>query len=397
MLITASTVLMAGCGSSGSSNLLPGPNPNPSGPQVSNVQQVLVGPGPTGNDVNTLLTTITVCVPGTMNCQTIPNIQVDTGSSGLRLLASQLSLSFPEVMTGGSPVGNCINFADNSYMWGPVALADIRIAGETASSIPIQVVSPSNFPAVPSSCNSGGTAISSPVDLGANGVLGIGVFRQDCGAGCAPSASQVPPVYFACPATGCVPTALPIGSQLQNPVWLFPQDNNGFLISLPAVSATGVLTIGGSLIFGIGTQSNNSLAGTQVFTTDANGNISTTFNGTRYSSSFIDTGSNGLFFLDTTATGLPDCGTSATGFYCPASTANFSVILTGTNGVSTQVAFSIANALALFNTGNTAFNNLGGSNPETFDFGLPFFFGRNVFIGIEGQITPGGIGPFWAF
>jgi hypothetical protein len=33
----------------------------------------------------------------------------------------------------------------------------------------------------------------------------------------------------------------------------------------------------------------------------------------------------------------------------------------------------------------------------TFDWGLPFFYGRKVFIGIEGTVTPQGTGPFYAF
>ncbi len=32
-----------------------------------------------------------------------------------------------------------------------------------------------------------------------------------------------------------------------------------------------------------------------------------------------------------------------------------------------------------------------------FDFGLGFFFGRSVFTAIEGQGTPGGAGPYFAY
>jgi hypothetical protein len=61
------------------------------------------------------------------------------------------------------------------------------------------------------------------------------------------------------------------------------------------------------------------------------------------------------------------------------------------------VPFSIANAEQLFSTGNAAFNNLGGSFPGVFDWGMPFFFGRTVFVAIDGQQTPGGPGPYWAY
>jgi hypothetical protein len=62
-----------------------------------------------------------------------------------------------------------------------------------------------------------------------------------------------------------------------------------------------------------------------------------------------------------------------------------------------QVSFEVANADLLFQTGNTAFSNLAGSFESGFAWGLPFFFGRNVFVAIEGQSTPAGTGPYWAF
>ena len=35
--------------------------------------------------------------------------------------------------------------------------------------------------------------------------------------------------------------------------------------------------------------------------------------------------------------------------------------------------------------------------PIQFALGIPFFFGRNVFTAIEGQTTPGGTGPYFAY
>jgi hypothetical protein len=273
-------------------------------------------------------------------------------------------------------------------------MADVQIAGEKAASVPIQLLGDSGFASVPSTCDSGGTADDTIATLGANGILGIGLFRQDCGPACVSSGSQG--VYFSCPGSTCVTTTAPLASQLQNPVWMFPQDNNGFHIALPAIAATGAASVSGSLIFGIGTQTNNALNGAQVYTTDNSGSYSVTFNGTTYHNSFVDSGSNGIFFLDAQTLGIPEC-TVNTGFYCPATTMAYTATTTGANGHAGMVAFNIANANTLFQSNNSAFNNLGGSNGTSFDFGLPFFFGRTVFVGIEGQSTPGGVGPYWAY
>ena len=392
LALSAALLMLAGCddGGGGSSST-PTPTPTP----VNNTQPIQVNFGPANNDVDVVFTSVTVCAPGGSTCQTIPNVAIDTGSTGLRLISSVVTISLPHVSDGrGNRLGNCIVFADNSFLWGPVSMADVQIAGEKAASVPIQLLGDSSFASVPSTCDSGGTADDTIATLGANGILGIGLFRQDCGPACVSSGSQG--VYFSCPGSACVTTTAPLATQLQNPVWMFPQDNNGFHIALPAIAATGAASVSGSLIFGIGTQTNNALNGAQVYTTDNTGSYSVTFNGTTYHNSFVDSGSNGIFFLDAQTLGIADCPVN-TGFYCPTATIAYTATTTGANGHAGMVAFNIANANTLFQSNNSAFNNLGGSNGASFDFGLPFFFGRTVFVGIEGQSTPGGAGPYWAY
>jgi hypothetical protein len=85
-----------------------------------------------------------------------------------------------------------------------------------------------------------------------------------------------------------------------------------------------------------------------------------------------------------------------TGFYCPPNAVDLSGTLIGANSSQTIVPFQVANTESLVATRNAAFNNLGG-DLSTFDWGLPFFLGRTVFIGIEGQSSSLGTGPFYAF
>ena len=231
----------------------------------------------------------------------------------------------------------------------------------------------------------------------ANGLLGVGLFLQDCGAGCAQAA--IPGVYYVCPATGCQPTTLPVNQQLQNPAGMFSTDNNGVVIQLPAVAATGAATASGSLIFGIGTQSNNGMAGATVLAVDPNtGYITTTFGGTSYADSYIDSGSSAIFFG---SSAYPICSGAGTGFYCPATTQDLSATLMGTNQATNTTNFSVANADQLFgaNPSFMAFHNIAVPNPDSagFGWGLPFFFGRGVYTAFEGRSTPGGPGPYFAF
>ncbi|HLN01856.1 MAG TPA: DUF3443 domain-containing protein [Bryobacteraceae bacterium] len=398
-LLAGGMVLLAtsGCGgssSSGSSGTPGGTTPTPT--PVTNTVTIQAGSETTNQFFNMLLASVTVCVPGTSTCQTIQNVLVDTGSTGLRLLASSLTIALPAVSdAAGSPLGNCATFSGNTYAWGAVATADVQLAGEIASKVPIQIINASGFPTVPEACSVGGTNTDAS-SLGANGILGVGVTQQDCGSACATAGSGLPPVYFGCPSTGCLAEAVSTQQQVQNPVGLFPQDNNGVVISLPALDASGDASASGQMVFGIGTQTDNALNGVQVYTTDGFGNFSVTFNGSTYSGSFIDTGSNGLFFLNANSLGVPTCPVN-TNFYCPSSTVNYSAITTGTNGTANTIAFSIANANTLFNTANTVFNDVGGPNVGGFDLGLPFFFGRTVYVAIEGASTTGGTGPYYAF
>ncbi len=392
-VICVALALSFGCG--GSSSKSQSSSTPPSTPTGPNVQSITVNEGPAGNYANGSFTSVTLCVPGTSTCQAISGILVDTGSVGLRILSSVLTLSLPQqTAPSGDPVAECLPFIA-TYTWGPVESADIQIAGESASSVPIQVLSDTAIP-VASDCTAFGLQSADTLqNLGANGILGIGMFPQDC-AGCSTSSSY--DIYYQCPSsTACQPIVEPLGSQVQNPVSVFANDNNGVLIEFPAVSQPEA-TLSGYLVFGIGTESNNSLGSAGIYTLNSNASITTQFQGQSYSESFIDSGSNGIYFLDSGSTGIPECS-DATYFYCPSSTQNLSATNLGSNGTSAAINFSVANADTLFSEdpADAVFGQLAGPNPGSFDWGLPFFYGRNVYVAIANKSTPQGVGPYWAY
>jgi hypothetical protein len=368
---------------------------------ASNVASVEVSSGPNGTGINTLYTTVTVCLPGTTTCQTIDNIQVDTGSYGLRILAPVLTLTFQVAKTGtDSALVECTAFVDG-YSWGPVVAADVQIAGEQASSVPVQLIGDSRYPTVPSDCTSSAPGAEDTVAaFGANGILGVGPFAQDCGSVCEDGVPE-PVVYYACTTeSDCMGTTVATADQVANPVTQFAVDNNGVFISLPSVPAAGEASVSGSLIFGIDTESNNASGSQTVVPIESSGVdeglMTTIFNGQTLTRSFIDSGSNGIYFDDSA---IPACSESGfTEFYCPASTLDLSAEMQLAGSATITESFSVANAEQLTQS-ISAFPGLAGTNPSSqgFDWGLPFFYGRRVATAIEGFTTTAGTGPYVAF
>jgi hypothetical protein len=406
-LIGLSGLLFVSCGGGGGGGASLAPTPAPTNP--SNVVSVIVdaGPDPASNPTaNTLYTTVTVCVPGsTTSCQTIDHIQVDTGSYGLRLLAPVLTLSLPVTMASdGNSLVECTQFVDG-YSWGPILSADIQVGEETASSVPIQVIGSSAFATVPANCSATGTAEDTVATFGANGILGIGVFEQDCGTNCAPP-NTANTFYYSCSASACVEIAVALNSQVLNPIRLFTTDNDGSILVLPSVAAPGTTTLTGSLIFGIDTQSNNASGSETILGLDpVNGDFTTVFNSQTLTQSFLDSGTNGIFFDYTALTLCSD--PNFKGFYCPALPTSIAATLTGTNNTSIAESFTVDNAQSLA-TNNPTFSVLptlagtfstatSSNTSNTFDWGLPFFYGRRVATAIENQRTTVGTGPYVAF
>jgi hypothetical protein len=347
-----------------------------------------------------LVTSVTVCLHGSSDCQTIDNVLVDTGSVGLRLLSSALNgLALPSITgsNASSTLYECADFAEG-VVWGEMANADVKLASEVASNIPVQIITDtSGYASIPASCTALGSNQSSLAALGANGILGLGLFVQDSGD------------YFSCNAAGSCSLTHPSTANLAtNPVASFSTDNNGVVIQLPAVGTNGTNTLSGTLIFGINTQSNNQLSSSATLisvpaTGSQAGYFTASLNGQSLPNSFLDTGSGAYFFEDAN---LPVC-TSAhqtTEFYCPGNSASASVQALTVNMAGHATTVNIANAHYLFGqttqgAANSVFSNLAGvagsELAQSFDFGLPFFFGRTVYIGYA--VTSNTSGPYYAF
>ncbi|HXW92385.1 MAG TPA: DUF3443 family protein [Terriglobales bacterium] len=432
LILLGCLALAVGCGGGSSSSSSGGGSSSSGGSTSSaaNVLSIVVDGGPTANEPggviysNAAFATVTICAPGSStNCATVDHLLVDTGSFGLRVLESEVaSLNLPTVnASNGSAAYDCASFADGSFLWGPVQGATVTLAGETAANLPIQVVS-SSTANIPSSCS---TNLSedqgSQSGLGANGILGVGLEPQDCGPACAPGGlSPPPPVYYTCSSSSCTLAYVDEANQVTNPVVLFSTDNNGVIVELPAISESAA-TVTGSLIFGIGTESNNQLASSATVFTTLCDDFTTIFKGTTLGpsvsndectgpGSFIDSGSNGLYFQN--LTNIPLCPSSTpagnlSGFYCPASLTNYSATNVDPNHPSTTKVtdFSVDNALNLFTGASTssdaAFSTIGGLNPAGygFDWGLPFFYGVNLYSAIDGQIVSSApqSPPWWAY
>jgi hypothetical protein len=421
----------AGCG--GSANISATTTPTaPTGASDPNVLAIVVNGGPQANlpggfYQNAAFATAKVCAPGNASkCVTIDGLLVDTGASGLRLFDSDVAaLNLPSVnASNGSPAYDCVSYPDGSYQWGSVQQADVTLGGETAQKLPVHVIS-SSATGVPSSCSNGGTANENTASLlGARGILGVGFEPTDCfldGASlCDPSfglTTPPPAAYYTCNGGTCSSAFVAKANQVTNPVVLFAKDNNGIIVELPAATSPAA-SLSGSLIFGIGTESNNQLpSGATPFTMACDA-FTTVFNGQNFGFtdatncvgpySAIDSGVNGIYFPNIANLAVCSSTTAAgdlSGLYCPATTQSFSATFKGENGKTKTASFSVANAQDLLtNTANASDAVLpafAGTNPagSGFVWGLPFFYGKNVYSSIDGQSVPTGTpaAPWWAF
>ena len=211
---------------------------------------------------------VTICEPDHPTvCQTISKILLDTGSFGLRIFDSAITITLPKITNGSNTLAECVTYGDGSSQWGPVEYAYVQLASEPKVEVPILAIN-SSYQSAPGLCTSSQSyPDTSPTQAHYNGILGVGLFAQDCGEACAVDTGNGQ--YFTCNGTscGCGATADAL-AQVENPVAALPLDNTGVILTLPDVASGGATTVSGSMYLGIDTQANNASTGKTIYPAD---------------------------------------------------------------------------------------------------------------------------------
>lgn len=344
--------------------------------------------GGTYNVMNSPMVSVTLCQHNTSNCVTIPDILVDSGSSGLVLNAAAIPSSFnlpaETVQSDGNPIGACTEYG-GGIAWGPMVTADVQMAGETAESVPVEIAggSSSSFAAAPSACSDYGTLFSSSYSMGANGILGIaGDYNI----------SYTGTNYYDCTSTTCGSSAIaPDSTQtLTGVIGKFASDNNGAILSFPAITGNGAASMTGTLTFGLNTQSNNQTANVPMVNGLSNSSMEAQYNNENMIA-ILDSGSSNEILSSAPMSTCIVSGYSVT-WFCPSSdtTQNTSFVYQGSGGgTPLNVTFTVGNAQTLLtqsgSTTNYAIPNLAEEDElfssQYLDLGMSFLYGHTLYIG----------------
>lgn len=173
-------------------------------------------------------------------------------------------------------------------------------------------------------------------------------------------------------------------------------------MGLPAIAvATTEGTANGVVIFGINTESNNGLGNATVYGIDPDtNNFTTIFDGTSFTDeAYIDLGSNALYF-NPVSSGL--AGTECSDFtywFCPSKNVPLTAVnegIGGGNNATGTINFAVGNADTMLDNNPDAAVANGLAGPaDVFDWGMPFFYGTNVYTAIASQGLAGA--PYFAY
>lgn len=209
--------------------------------------------------VNMPCTTIKICYPSKrLLCQTIKNILVDTGSTGLRIYSSKLKLNLPEFKENGKEIGICTFFGiqnvTRKIIWGHIATAKLMLGKETTPAIPIEIIDRNFYqqysknskvqnPACGKLSDDEKTLMKEKHVL-YNGILGVGFSKYDLID------------YYYCSSNNCSVKHGKFNNPIVNPITTLKKDNNGIIFVMPTKDAVNNGKQG-KLILGIQTRKNN--------------------------------------------------------------------------------------------------------------------------------------------
>lgn len=376
-----SASFLAGCNGGSASS-------SPAQVTASNSVQITAGSGYNGNGYNTPYVTVTVCQPNTTICQTVDHILLDTGSVGLKIDQSQLQTTLPSITQTGSglPISVC-NLYGSGYVFATANYADVYIGGEKAPNIPVQIIDDSTSQSgVPSSCSNQGAFVDFSNSSGAKGIIGVNPMIN---------LGNNTNLDYTCTGGVCteINSGIPVTYLNVNPVGYFVSgNNNGEVVSLPTVSANTNSNITGTLTFGINTESNNqvptNISSVQGDPNDFIGRFIGLSSGAYFPTMF-DSGTNHFRFYSTEINlcGELYCPSSSTAWTSQISSYNMSVSAIPLSSIITSqtVAYSLMPNLGLSAQSGSGL------------YGLPFYFGKNIYLGFVGSNSSMGSGPTWGF
>ena len=347
---------------------------------LTNRIPVTVGGGMEGKSLspaNINLPTVSarICLRDVLErCFTVRKLLLDTGSSGLRIFPSAIppgvapSTVLPQTANRTS-LWECLPFG-TAHLWGRVVPADVTLGtGRAIRDLPVQFAEKSSF-APPPPCGRG-TEGESPSISDIDGILGVSPVRFDGG------------IYFKCSDHGCRPDAPSPREAIVNPVMRDEKDNNGIVLRFPEIPKNGRGPIIGELLLGVGTARDNRLPqGVRFFSMDGNGFFrAKTGRSSRLFYGRLDTGTTALVLPDQK---IPACSPPLSHLACPDRETFVSVFIPDTRGRQRRFPILVGNAETRLREHRSVAGDILYFSPETssppFILGMPFFFGKNLFI-----------------
>ncbi len=369
-----------------------------------NVTSIIVDSGYNESGSNIPYVTVTICKPGTLQCQVLDHVILDTGSTGFKIDQSQLTLNdLPIITYSDLPLYECALYGAG-YLFGSLAYADIKLSGETAINIPIEIINDGSQDGVPTSCSNGVSFVDLSA-LGAKAIIGINVISN-------PNNTYFPLVYTSSNQESysliADPNTIPVKLNV-NPIAAFIADNNGAILQLPFVDNTSNTPIDGTLTFGLNTQADNIVSESIYKLLGSPNQIDyigafIADSGELVTQAIFDSGTPVLAFYSTVINQCPESGDMA-GYYCPDNGVQLwtSILTNYSSGVVVPIneliesyAFSEKFSVVPF------LGYMMDASENLTIYGLPAFFGRSIYLGFEGNSTdrvntPLGMAPAWGF